>query len=151
MANDELLRLTGASTGVAIETITSSAVGGGSYRYVGPNRVCTAKLVLGGLFDYTSANEAVGGTISIAGSSSGASASVVATFASVSVNNRNLGSTATQDSVGMVVAPYTVSFTTTVAKPYVAFTSTVGGTTPSAAGANCEIVPSTDAVLRSGS
>jgi hypothetical protein len=150
MANDELLRLTGASTGVAIETITSSAAGGGGYRYVGPNRVCVAKMNIGGAFDATSGDERMGGTISIAGSATGASASVVATFASVAVNNRNLNSTNTQDSVGDVIAPYTVSFTTTSSKPYVGWTATQAGDTPSIAGVNVELQVSTDATLRSG-
>lgn len=150
MANDELLRLTGASTGVALQTITSSAAGGGGWRYVGPNRTCQAKLQFGGLFDRTSGDEVVGGTISIAESSTGASAVVVATFSQVAVNNRGLTSTNTQDSLGMVTAPYVVSFTTTTAKPYVGFTATQAGTSPSAADANVELVPLDTGILRSG-
>lgn len=150
MPMDDLLRLTGASAGNQRETVTSSAAGGGGFKYVGPNRSGYVEFTYGGLFDRTTGDETASGQVKTADDASGTNAAVVGTTATVASNSRGLGSTATQDSLGDVTPPLRVNFTTTVAQPYVGAFWVNAGTTPSAAGAVARLVVDDRAVIRSG-
>lgn len=151
MANDDLLRLTGASAGNQRETVTSSAAGGGGYKYVGPNRSGYVEFQYGGLFDRTTGDETLSGQVKTADDASGTNAVTVGTTATVASNSRGLGSTATQDSLGDVTPPLRVNFTTTTTQPYVGAFWVSAGTSPSAAGAFAKLVVDDRAIVRSGS
>ncbi len=150
MANDDLLRLTGASAGVQRETVTASAAGGGGYKYVGPNRSGYVEFTYGGLFDRTTGDETLSGSVKTADDSSGTNAVTVGTTATVTSNSRGLASTATQDALGDVTPPLRVSFTTTSTQPYVGAFWVAAGTSPSAAGAVARLVVDDRAIVRSG-
>jgi hypothetical protein len=141
MASDELLRLTGASTGVSRETVTASAAGGGGWKFIGPNRSVTLEFTYGGLFDRTTGDENILPTVAIADDASGTNALTVYTGSAVTVNSRGVSSAATpNEALGMAVAPVRVVVTTTATKQYLRASWTTAGTTPSVAGAVARII-----------
>jgi hypothetical protein len=150
MAMDDLLRISGPSAGISIETATVDAAGGGGYKRVGPNKQGYVECWAGGLFDRTTGDETITWTVKRADDAAGTNAATVGTSAAQAANNRGLGSTATQDTLGMVTAPTRVAFTTTVAQQYVGITYDMTGTTPSVAAAHAHIVVSDTPVLNSG-
>ncbi len=151
MAYDELMRTTGASTGVQRETITADAAGGGGYKYVGPNRSGYVEITYGGLFDRTTGDETIAALVKTADDAAGTNAATVGTSTTQATNNRGVSSAATpNESLGDVRAPDIVPFRTTATQPYVGVSWDVSGTTPSVAGAAARIVVTDAAVLRSG-
>lgn len=150
MADDALLRLSGASIDVPTETVTADGVAGGGYVYLGPNQPFRVEVFFGSTFDRTTGNETFDATVKIATDAAGGSATTVGSISQQTENTRGLDSTETADTLGMVNPAAVASGRTTEAKPYAGVTWDVGGTTPSAAGVYARIVPEGSATLRSG-
>jgi len=152
MAMDDLLRVSGPSAGVSIETATVDAAGGGGWKYVGPNKRGYVEFWIGGLFDNTTGTENVIFQVRRADNAAGANSATVATSAAHTANNRGLESTDTQDSLGFVTPPTRLPFVTTTAQPYISvYYDMSAADTPSAAATHAHIVVSSDPVLTSGS
>jgi hypothetical protein len=151
MAQDDLLRVAGPSAGISIETATVDAAGGGGYKRVGPNKTGYIECWVGGLFDRTTGDETIAWVAKRADDAAGTNAATVGTSATQAANNRGLGSTATQDSLGFVTAPVQVPFSTTTTQQYVGVTYDMSGNTPSAASTHAHIVVTNAPLLRSGS